>query len=46
MSFQQGKIKDFKTSFMLNMNGLFEMSIFNFGNKCYFFLFLRSVLGY
>lgn len=46
MSFQEGKIKDFKISFMLNMNGLFEMSIFNFGSKCYFFLFLSSVFGY
>lgn len=39
MSFAESKIKAFKTCFMLNKNGLFKMSIFNLGNKCYFFLF-------
>lgn len=37
MSLPESKIKVFKTHFMFNKNGLCEMSIFNLGNKCYFF---------
>ena len=44
-NFPESKIKAFKTCYMLNKNGLFKISIFNLGNKFYFFLFWEVSLG-